>query len=82
MVSKNHKKLQLMAEKRANVSTNQVINYIVVGAMVGIGIPILYGFFTEWATNTDMPTWLTTAGPAFLGLGVLILVVGLARARK
>jgi len=72
----------LMSSKKGAVTEDKVIQFIVIGAMVGIGIPILYTFFTDWATNTDMPDWLITAGPAFLGLGVLIIVVALARSKR
>jgi hypothetical protein len=70
---------QLINSRKGNVTENKVISFIVVGAMVGIGIPILYQFFADWATDTEMPAWLITAGPAFLGLGVLIIIVALAR---
>lgn len=71
----------LMKSKKGQTE-DKVINFIVVGAIVGIGVPILYGFFTDWASNTDMPTWLTTAGPAFVGIGVLILIVTMAKRRR
>ena len=71
-----------LLNKKGASTEDKVIGFIVVGAIVGIGVPILYGFFTEWALNTDMPSWLVTAGPAFIGIGVLILIVGLAKSRK
>ena len=72
----------LMSSKKGSVTENKVINFVVVGAIVGISIPILYGFFADWATDTNMPTWLTTAGPAFVGIAVLIIIVGMVRAKK
>ena len=72
----------LMSSKKGSVTENKVINFVVVGAIVGISIPILYGFFADWATNTDMPAWLTTAGPAFVGIAVLIIIVGMVRSKK
>jgi len=78
--SKFHK--SLMLSKKGAVTEDKIMGFIITGAMVGIGVPILYTFFADWATSTDMPTWLITAGPAFLGLGVLIIVVALARSKK
>lgn len=72
----------LMSSKKGAVSEDKVISFIVIGAMVGIGVPILYTFFADWATDLNMPAWLITAGPAFLGLGVLIIVVALAKSKK
>ena len=74
----------LMSSKKGAVTEDKVIAFIVVGAMIGIGIPILYSFFADWtvALSPNMPTWLVTAGPAFLGIGVLIIIVAMARSKK
>lgn len=72
----------LMSSKKGSVTENKVINFVVVGAIVGISIPILYGFFADWATDVNMPTWLTTAGPAFVGIAVLIIIVGMVRTKN
>ena len=77
-----HKQLQSSYNKKGAVTEDKVMNFVVVGAMIGISVPILYGFFTDWASASEMPAWLQTAGPAFLGLGVLIIIVSLARSRK
>jgi len=77
-----HKSLMAKSSKKAQVTQDKVMSFVIVGAMVGIAVPILYTFFADWAADTNMPTWLTTAGPAFLGLGILIIVVQLARSKK
>lgn len=77
-----HKQLSNRYSKKGAVTEEKVMSFVVIGAMIGISVPILYSFYTDWATSTDLPTWLVTAGPAFLGLGVLIIVVQLARSKK
>lgn len=72
----------LMSSKKGAVTSDKVMSIITVGAMIGIGIPVLYTFFSDWALDANMPAWLITAGPAFLGLAVLTIVVGIAKSKK
>ena len=74
----------LMSSKKGAVTEDKVIAFIVIGAMIGIGVPILYTFFADWTAilSPNMPTWLITAGPAFLGIGILIIIVAMARSKQ